>query len=398
MRVLIVHPRDLGAPTSGGIQTFLHDFVKFAPADFDITVAGVTQDERARPIGRATTVTIDGRTATLLPLGPAGRLPLNPVKWLRMGLAQARLRARLLDRRSIVQTHRPFRPIVLAGQRGPGVQFVHLDLDAWPGPTGWHRLNRLYRPFSDPALARMARVYVVSERGANSLRDANPRLADRIEFLPVWHDPAVFHPATNEERAALRADLARDLGIAAASDHLVLWAGRLDPGKDPGIALDALALMPADVRLLVAGEGELRPMLESRMGAAALRGRLHLLGDESRARLASLMRAADCLLLTSHSEGGGPRVVVEALASGLPVVATDVGEVRRTVSDGGNGRVVVEHDASLLADALAWVLAQPRDILTAAAVAAAAPFTAERVLGPVYATYRRLAEASGATR
>ncbi len=388
--MLIVHPRDLAAPTSGGIQTFLHDFVKFAPADFDITLAGLTQDQRARPIGRPTRVTIDGRAATMLPLGPAGHLPLNPVAWLRMVLGQIRFRRRLMDRHAIVQTHRPFRPIVLAGQRGPRVQFVHLDLDAWPGPSGWRRLSRLYRPFSDPALARMAHVYVVSERGATTLRAANPALAQRVEFLPVWHDPAVFHAASAAERATLRAALARELPPVSDADRLLLWAGRLDADKDPLLALAAVAQLPTDVHLLVAGDGELRAQAERRAGEPDLKSRVHFLGDVTRDRMASLMRAADCLLLTSKSEGGGPRVVVEALASGLPVVATDVGEVRRTVSDRVNGRVVTERDMNALAEGLTWVLAQPRESLMAAAVAAAAPYTAERVLAPVYETYRQL--------
>ena len=392
VRVMIVHPRDLAAPTSGGIQTFLHDFVKFAPADFEITLAGVTLDQRARPIGRPTRVAIDGRAATMLPLGPAGRLPANPVAWLRMAIAQVRLRRRLLDRHAIVQIHRPFRAIVLAGQRGPRVQFVHLDLETWPGPAGWPRLGRLYRPFSDPALERMARVYVVSERGAHVLSEAHPRLGERIEFLPVWHDPAVFRAPARDERETARAGLAARLGLPGGGDDvkLVLLAGRIDDGKDPLLALGAIARLPAAVHLLIAGDGELRGAVESRIAELGLGSRVHLLGDVARDGLATLMRATDCLLLTSHSEGGGPRVVVEALASGLPVVATDVGEVRRTVSDGVNGRVVGAHEEQPLAEALAWTLAQPRDALAAAAAAAAAAYTAERVLGPLYATYRRL--------
>src|SRR3990172_1797634 len=266
------------------------------------------------------------------------------------------------------------------GQRGPRVQFVHLDLETWPGPAGWPRLGRLYRPFSDPALERMARVYVVSERGAHVLSEAHPRLGERIEFLPVWHGPAVFRAPARDERETARAGLAARLGLPGGGDDvkLVLLAGRIDDGKDPLLALGAIARLPAAVRLLIAGDGELRGAVESRIAELGLGSRVHLLGDVARDGLATLMRATDCLLLTSHSEGGGPRVVVEALASGLPVVATDVGEVRRTVSDGVNGRVVGAHEEQPLAEALAWTLAQPRDALAAAAAAAAAPYTAAR--------------------
>jgi glycosyltransferase involved in cell wall biosynthesis len=188
----------------------------------------------------------------------------------------------------------------------------------------------------------------------------------------------------------LLGDLVTELRLSAQSDRLVLWAGRLDAVKDPLLALAAAARLPADVHLLIAGDGELRAAVEGRAGESDLSGRVHLLGDVTRERMALLMRAADCLLLTSTSEGGGPRVVVEALASGLPVVATDVGEVRRTVRDGVNGRVITAHEAEALAEGVAWVLGQPREGLAVAAVAAAAPYTVERVLAPVYETYRQI--------
>jgi glycosyltransferase involved in cell wall biosynthesis len=96
------------------------------------------------------------------------------------------------------------------------------------------------------------------------------------------------------------------------------------------------------------------------------------------------------LLLTSRAEGGGPRVVLEALASGTPVVATPVGEVRRTVAHQVDGWLLEEIGAQAVADALSWVLDAPRDVLSAAAIAAVSPFTAQEVLGRVYSTYRGL--------
>jgi len=79
VRVLIVHPRDLAAPTGGGIQTFLHDFVKHAPLDFEITLAGVTNDRRARPIGRRSRVRAGAGHAWMLPLAGSGRLAHSPM-------------------------------------------------------------------------------------------------------------------------------------------------------------------------------------------------------------------------------------------------------------------------------------------------------------------------------
>ena len=396
MRVLIVHPRDLGAPTLGGIQTFLHDFVKHAPADFDITLAGVTYDRRARPIGRRSPVHAGHGKAWMLPLAASGRLARSPLDLLRMALAQLRLRRQMLDRRTILQVHRPFRPILLVGHRGPRVQFVHLDMRAWPGPSGWPRLGHLYRPFSDRALNGMDRVYVVNDPGVEMLRKAHPQIAERIALMPVWYDEEVFHLPAPGERDAARADIADRLQIklAGPTDRWVLLAGRLDPVKNPLLALDVFGQLVHKrvATLIVAGEGELRRHVSEQVDASGLRDAVRFVGDLARDELAALMHASDALLLTSTAEGGGPRVVVESLASGLPVVTADVGDVRRTVTSGINGWIAPVGDQGALVEGLRWVFDEPREQIAQACARAVEPYTARRILEPLYATYRRLAD------
>jgi glycosyltransferase involved in cell wall biosynthesis len=395
VRVLVIHPRDPAAPTVGGIQTFLQDFIKYAPPEFVITFAGTTADRAARRIGRKTRVTIAGRSVTVLPLAAAGGLPRDPLGLIGAAIAQLRLRAEMLRGGQILQVHRPYRSAYLAGHRGPRVQFVHVDIRDWPGPSAWGQLRRMYRQFSDRALEAMARIFVVNEPGADILRRDHPALAERVTFLPVWYDPQTFRPAVDEgERAELRETLLAELGVPRATDEaLVLFCGRLEHIKDPELALAGwaeLARRGRPTRLIVCGSGELHASLAEKAAQLGVAERVHLLGDVPRARLARIMRAADVLLLTSRAEGGGPRVVVEALASGMPAVATPVGEVRRTVSHQTNGWLLEESGPDAIANGLEWVLDADRAALSAAAIAAAAPYTALEVLGPVYATYRGL--------
>jgi glycosyltransferase involved in cell wall biosynthesis len=396
VRVVVLHPRDLAAPTQGGIQTFLHDFVKHSPDDFDITIAGVTQDPRARPVGTTRRIRIGNRAVRLLPLAPAGQIGRDFGTAWRMLVGQARMRRRLIDQHTILQVHRPYRPVLLAGHRGPRVQFVHLDIRYWPGPSGWPRLGHLYRPFSDSALERMSRVYVVNEPGAALLRHEHPSIADRITFIPVWFDEQVFRPPGVAERAALRDGLMERLGVplAGRDDALVLFAGRLEPIKDPALALASFANAVKggrQGRLVFAGDGALqRPMsiMATELGVAE---RVHFVGDVARQGIAQLMRASDLLLLTSQAEGGGPRVVLEALATGLPVVATRVGDIARTVRSGENGWLTDDHQPDALAEGIGWALDRPREDVARAAQAAVAPYTARLVLAPLYEDYRVLA-------
>src|SRR4051812_35889865 len=91
VRVLIVHPRDPAAPTIGGIQTFLNDFIKYAPADFEISFAGTTRDRAARPIGRWLDLELHGRRIRFLAVGPSGGVSRSPAAFLRSVQGLARL-------------------------------------------------------------------------------------------------------------------------------------------------------------------------------------------------------------------------------------------------------------------------------------------------------------------
>jgi glycosyltransferase involved in cell wall biosynthesis len=404
VRVVVVHPRDLAEPTSGGIQTFLHDFVAHSPADFDISMAGVTSDVSARPIGKWSDIPVGDRGARFMPFGVAGSLLRRPLTLPRTAGALWTLRSELQRPGSILQLHRPYRHFLFNGHKGPRVQIIHLDLDAWPGPSGWQRLNWLYREF-DKDLDRFDRVFVANQAGAERLRLEQPDVAQRIEFLSGWYDSELFSPPPDGDRPRLRAAIAQRLSLTgdAEAERWVLFVGRLDPIKDPELAVDAFAALAADgesrgVRLIVCGDGEYLERMRARAAETGTAERTSFIGEQPRATVAELMQAADVLLVSSIAEGGGPRVVLEALGSGLPVVSTVAGEVRSSVTTQVNGWLAEDRSPASLADGLRWTLAQQRDAMSAAAAAAARPFVASTVLRQLYDAYRDLASKSGSPR
>lgn len=395
VRVLVVHPRDLAEPTGGGIQTFLRDFVANSPEDFEISVAGVTTDSKARPVGRWMNVKIGSRVARFLPVARSGSLARQPFSLANTLRALRMVRREMLRPRTVLQVHRPYRPFLLDRHRGPRVQIIHLDLDAWPGPAGWRRLTWLYREFTD-RLERFDRVFVANEAGAQKLAADNPQIAGRVEFLSGWYDDQSFTQLTDAERAGSREHLVERLRLPpeAVTESWVLFVGRLDLIKDPTLAVDSFATLVNSgraARLIVCGDGDQRAALTARAGERGVASRTHLIGDQPRAVVAELMAAADVLLVTSHAEGGGPRVVLEALGSGLPVVSTLVGEVRRSVTSRSNGWLSEQRTPKSLADGLRWVLDQPREEIARAARQSAEPFVASVVLRRLYESYRELA-------
>jgi len=128
--------------------------------------------------------------------------------------------------------------------------------------------------------------------------------------------------------------------------------------KDHATLIEAMARLRArtpEARLVIAGEGELRPALEALVRERGLGDRVVFAGF--RHDLDRILPALSVFCLSSHLEGLGTSVL-DAMAFGLPVVATAAGGIPEAVEDGVTGRVVGPRDPGALADALAEVLTQ----------------------------------------
>jgi len=126
--------------------------------------------------------------------------------------------------------------------------------------------------------------------------------------------------------------------------------------KDHATLLEAMALLrrqQPEARLVILGEGELREALEARARALGLADRVVFAGF--RRDLDRLLPAFSVFCLSSHLEGLGTSLL-DAMASGLPIVATAAGGIPEAVADGVTGRLVAPRDPAALAQALAEVL------------------------------------------
>ena len=147
----------------------------------------------------------------------------------------------------------------------------------------------------------------------------------------------------------------------AVSDRpaTVLAVGRLREPKDFLTLVRATArLPPGSARVLIVGDGPDRAEIEREIARLGLRDAVVLLGE--RADVAELLAAADVFVLASRSEGM-PMSVLEAMAAGLPVVASAVGGVPELVRDGETGTLVAPGDPDVLARALGALVAAPAE-------------------------------------
>lgn len=185
-------------------------------------------------------------------------------------------------------------------------------------------------------------------------------------------------------RKAARVRLGLPLGVP-----VVLFVGRLTEIKRPDRLIEAMSLVlerRSDAILVVVGEGGL--LEETRRRAEPLGSAVRFLGWRS--DIESLYVAADCVVLTSDSEGM-PVTLIEAAMAGIPGVTTDVGSAQEVVVDGVTG-LVVTANAAAVADGLLRVFDDKlRDRLGVAARARAeAEFGIGRLIADHEALYDRL--------
>ncbi len=191
-------------------------------------------------------------------------------------------------------------------------------------------------------LSRRDRVVGVGAavRDALVANEGLPR--DRVGVLYNGIDVDAFSAAS--DRASARTALG-----AAPGELTLLQVARLDYLKDHATAVRTLARVVAqrpEARLVLVGDGPERPAVEAAARAAGVDGKVRWLG--TRHDVARLLPGADVFLLTSLSEGI-PLTVLEAMAAGLPIVATDVGGLAEVVAHGDTGFLAPARDDEALA-------------------------------------------------
>jgi glycosyltransferase involved in cell wall biosynthesis len=185
--------------------------------------------------------------------------------------------------------------------------------------------------------------------------------ADKIAVHHTGLDHDLFQPRPRTEaRRALIESIPAEGALFASVGNLVALKGH-------AFAIEALAEVP-DAQLAIAGLGEERARLQALATRLGLAERVHFLGGLGPEQVARLLAAADAMVLPSEREGLA-NVWIEALASGTPLVITDVGGAREVVRSPAAGRLVARSPEAIAA-AMRELLANPPDQASVAAEAA----------------------------
>jgi glycosyltransferase involved in cell wall biosynthesis len=251
------------------------------------------------------------------------------------------------------------------------------------------------RPARHVAAAVFRRAGAITACSADLARRAIALGADaaRVEVVPYGVDAERFRPDPLT-RARRRASL----GIATGTT-VVFTAGRLVRKKGFEYLIDAIAALPrgGGVLAVIAGAGDLEAELRARATAAGLEQRVRFLGNLGQDDVAAWLATADIVAVPSVRDDSGnvdglPNIVLEALASGTPLVTTPAGGIGTVVEHGRTGLIVPERDAAALASAISSLAAAPAERVRlgeAARAAVTARFGWEVAAGRFEAAYDR---------
>lgn len=171
----------------------------------------------------------------------------------------------------------------------------------------------------------------------------------------------------------------------------LLFVGRLEPRKGFPVAVRAferLAAVFPDLQLIVVGDGAERTAVDGL--APELRSRVHMMGRVSDEELPSFHKASDIFISPATGQESFGIVLVEAMAAGLPIVASDIAGYREVTRHGSEGLLVAPADANALADGVQRILQDPTLALTlgVAGTVRARTFSWTRIIDRIEDAYR----------
>ena len=365
MKVLLVCPYAWESP--GGVQVHVRELaVQLRARGHEVLV--LAPGERGAP---EPWVRIVGRPVRISYRGTVAPISFSWRSWRRVGEA---MRAFGPD---VVHAHEPLTPstsmLAVRAATVPVVATFHAFLDR-------SRLMEVASPVLRTVSRRIDAGIAVSEAAAGFLRRS---IDVDLEIIPNGLDVERFaHPG--------------DIPDGLPAGRRLLWVSRLDPQKGFGILVQAFALLArehSDLSLIVAGAGRDGDAIGDL--SEADRARVVMLGAVPHGDLPPYYGAADVFVAPATGQESFGYVLVEAMAAGLPVVASDIAGYREVVRSGIEGLLVPPGDPPRLAEAVARVLADPALAarLSEAGRARAAGFGWDRIVPRIEAVYRRVTDA-----
>lgn len=313
MKIAMVAPEKLPVPGNGSVEICILGIARELALRHEVTIIS-----REMP-GLPTTEYTEGLTIRRLPASSTEQYTQAVIRLLKhhtFDLIQVDNRPRCM---AAIKRSLPHIPVVL---------YLHSLTFAQPGSA------RL-------ALMRQADLIAVNSLSLKQrLSRRFPQLTRLMSVIPLGADLERFKPATAIDRLYLRTE------FNISEPFSVLYVGRLIPGKGIDVLIRAIALLQQEisVKLIIAGKGPPRYVRKLRQLAKKMNVNASFRGQIAHKRIDRLYRAVDCLVCPSQQHEAFGLVNVEAMASGIPVIASDNGGIREIIDSGHNGYLIYPYN------------------------------------------------------
>jgi phosphatidylinositol alpha-mannosyltransferase len=335
VKVALVSPYDWARP--GGVQGHIAALARCLEEDHEVRVFAPSS---RRPGREERHVTVVGRPFSVPYNRSVAPVALSP-------LAGRRVLRGLADfRPHVLHVHEPLAPIVSAAAAAWGPKPLIGTFHAWAASS---RLQHAIRPAAAQVVRRLDARIAVSPAAQQFASDAYGVPLGAFRVVPNGVDEAAFTAASPLPE------------LADPERPLLLFVGRLEPRKGLDVAIRAFLRLRAStprLRLCVVGDGGERSRCQE-MVPPSLRPDVLFVGSVSQQELPRYHASADVFIAPSTGGESFGIILLEAMAAGLPVVASDIPGYRTVLGDGRQGRLVPPHDAFALSEAVGTLLANP---------------------------------------
>ena len=345
-KIVCIYPVDQSGSKIGGIETYIRDFITYAPLDREITLVGISS-------GKNTSKSIAHLANKKIEFYPIFSVNGRENKKSKVPLNLRYLLFLFLYKRRIIKSGRYFYfhriehvlPFIFSRKRKPIILTVHgSSSEAWKIAGKSWIFRFLYSTVEHIVFNKVNNIILVSNEARKDYSKKYPKIKEKFTVVPTWVDLNIFHPIDQNE--------IRAKNNFYIQDKIILYVGRLDnTQKDLDLLVDTFAIVKksiSEAKLLIIGDGPYRDELQKKIRSMNL-GDVILKGKVDHKNLPIYYNCSDVFLLTSRWEGL-PIVVLEALACGVPVVSTEAGDVGKVVKNQLNGFVIKNRNKAALAE------------------------------------------------
>lgn len=249
-------------------------------------------------------------------------------------------------------------------------------------------VDRIFLLYEKLAFNRVNKIIAVSEKSKESFTKLHPSIINKTFTIPVGVDLKLFNKSVNKYQLRKKYSFKNN-------DFLILFVGVLGKVKNLIFLIDSFKIVSTqinDAKLVIVGDGDEKQQLLNKVKELDLERKVVFTGEVDHSHVYELYLMSNLFTLSSYSEGS-PNVIKEALASGIPVVSTNVGDVKEVVNTKYLGKVTEGYDTKTFADAILEVIEfidDNRDLVYSECKSVAKKYSLENITKEIIQVYTTL--------